>query len=233
MPMDVKGILETQADEFLDIDLDCLEDELLLDEYDDAYVFECRKLIEGIRQRRGREDCPAQTPFKVGFQSSTMASPHGSASTKDSAVLVASENLSPFNTARPERVISPTEVVARDLSVLRRASNEEKEFDDYLAQSMIIDETFVDQHIDLFNEVELRAIVRKTQLSEAFLEKYFGVLDHKAISEHQRFSEEFFIRHYDDLDAVAVLRHGPNEWRHKGKQSSKLNVFLRLKGVRI
>lgn len=225
--MDVLGILETQGGELLDIDLDCLEDELLLDEYDAGYVWRCRTLIDGIRRSREQGEQPVKNSDEAGA--------HGIAqgSTVGSSVFVPSDALSPFNKDKLEQAVSPSEMVARDLAVIRRSSDEERGFETYLTGSEIIDEAFVDQHIDLFNEVELKTIVREVTLSETFLEKYFDVLDHKVLSECQRFSEEFFIKHYAELDVTAVLRRSPNEWRRKGRRSSKLDVFLRLKGVRI
>lgn len=225
MPMDVRGILEHHADELLDIDLDCLEDELLLGEYGAAYARRCRTLIANIRKRRAQEGLSASYEAAMPADSDTS----GAAGT----VVVPADALSPFGAPRTDKALSPRELVARDLAVLRRSSEEEKDLAEYLAKPTLVDEAFVDQHIDLFDEVELRVIVRRLPLSEAFLEKYFDVLDHKAISECQCFSEEFFIRHYADLDVMAVLRRGPNGWRHKDRRSDKLDVFLRLKGVRI
>jgi hypothetical protein len=35
------------------------------------------------------------------------------------------------------------------------------------------------------------------------------------------------------MDATIVLQHGKNEWRKKENRSKQLDVFLRLKGVKI
>lgn len=245
MSMDVLGILRDQREELLDIDLDCLEDELLQGGYDQRYVRQCHDLIDGIRRQRAGEGLSIEAAPKApeGVEAEgDVGSSRGADSTGGTgasgkptggSVFVPSESLSPFGSPAQGKALTPEEVVARDLAVLRRSDNGEKEFAEYLAKSTVVDEAFVDRHIDLFDEAELRTIVRSMRLSEAFLEKYFDVLDHKAISEHQRFSEEFFIRHYADLDATSVLRRGPNEWRRKDRRSPKLDVFLRLKGVRI
>ena len=71
------------------------------------------------------------------------------------------------------------------------------------------------------------------QLGEPFLEKYFGALDHDKIARYQLFSEAFFMKHYAQMDATIVLQHGKNEWRKKENRSKQLDVFLRLKGVKI
>ena len=41
-----------------------------------------------------------------------------------------------------------------------------------------------------------------------------------------------FIAHYGDLDSETVLKKGVNGWRDKASRSTKLDVFLRIKGVR-
>ena len=70
-------------------------------------------------------------------------------------------------------------------------------------------------------------------MGEPFLEKYFGALDHDKIARYQLFSEAFFMKHYSQMDATIVLQHGKNEWRKKENRSKQLDVFLRLKGVKI
>lgn len=70
-------------------------------------------------------------------------------------------------------------------------------------------------------------------MGESFLEKYFGALDPDKVARYQEFSEQFFMKHFSQLDAVAVLAHGKNEWRKKDKRSKQLDVFLRLKGIKI
>ena len=70
-------------------------------------------------------------------------------------------------------------------------------------------------------------------LSEGFLDKYFASLDTDKIARYQLFSEKFFIRHYAQMDAEIVLTKGKNEWHKKENRSSQLDVFLRLKGVKL
>ena len=53
------------------------------------------------------------------------------------------------------------------------------------------------------------------------------------IARYQLFSEGFFMKHYAQLDVNIVLGHGKNEWRKKENRSKQLDVFLRLKGVKI
>ena len=69
--------------------------------------------------------------------------------------------------------------------------------------------------------------------SEAYLEQYFDILDSKMIALYQLFSEDFFMRHYSELDTETVLSKGINPWRDKSARSKQLEVFLRIKGVKL
>ena len=96
-----------------------------------------------------------------------------------------------------------------------------------------VNEAFIDQNIVFFMPWELSAILMTMNLSEAFLEKYFASLDAEKIARYQLFSEKFFIRHFSQLDAETVLTKGKNDWRKKENRSAQLDVFLRLKGIKI
>ena len=52
MDMSIKEILLTQEAELLDIDLDCLEEQLETGDYDYHYVKSCKATIASIRQKR-------------------------------------------------------------------------------------------------------------------------------------------------------------------------------------
>lgn len=116
---------------------------------------------------------------------------------------------------------------------MRTASNYKTRFKQYLADHLDMDEAFIDKNIALFLPWELDAILRTRPLSETFLEKYFSSLNAEKIARYQLFSEKFFIKHFSQFDAEIVLTKGKNEWRKKEKRSAQLDVFLRLKGVKI
>ncbi|NLE21088.1 MAG: hypothetical protein GX623_09770 [Clostridiales bacterium] len=97
----------------------------------------------------------------------------------------------------------------------------------------MINEAFLDAHFTLFQPWEMGAVVSVIPLGEAFLEKYFTELDPEKIARYQAFSEVFFMKHFAKLDPSLVLEKGRNEWRKKENRSTQLDVFLRLKGVRI
>ena len=108
-----------------------------------------------------------------------------------------------------------------------------KEFKKFIASHELVDADFVDKNYGLFEAWEIGAIISVKQMGEAFLEKYFGALDLDKVARYQEFSEQFFMKHFSQLDATIVLTKGKNTWRKKENRSKQLDVFLRLKGVKI
>lgn len=221
MSMDVKGILQNQADDLLDIEIDCLEEELSTGGYDPAYRKDCNALIEAIRHAR-----------KVGAEPRDGVSADSSGGGVAKGAYADPRSLSPYNDVPiPKRTDS--EVVAHDLAAMRRLPDRKTRFKAYLAQSPHIDEGFCDAHFDIFTRDEMSMLLETRSFSEAFLEKYFASLDHDKVARYQKFSEAFFIEHFAELDPKIVLKSGCNDWRKPNSMSSRLNVFLRLKGVRL
>ena len=147
------------------------------------------------------------------------------------SALVSTDSLSPFNDVKvPEK--SPFEVVSADIAVIRRAEKRKSLFREYLVKQPLLDEGLVDDYFSFFDEWEMGAILDGRQMSEEFLDKYFDSLDADCIARKQLFSEEFFMKHFNGMNADLVLNKGKNPWRAKGARSSKLDTFLRLKGVR-
>lgn len=214
--MDVKGLLEKQGSQLLDIDLDVLEEELCTGEYDSAYAGDCLEKISDLRAARKAAREMSSKP------SSTTSSQH---------------DMPPCKKWRPSSAESLPETqrssFARGLLVVRDGGSSVKSLRDLLTICPYADEKFIDENIDLFTPDELDTLLKIRLFSEAFLEKYFMTLDHETLAKSQTFSEEFFIAHYADLDAQTVLRKGINEWRDRAKRSTKLDVFLRIKGVRL
>ncbi len=217
--MDVLGILKSNGAALLPEDLDFFETELGTGEYVDAYIEDCLKLISQIRgwQKapqggKGQPDAPGGLP---------------------AGAFVDPASLTPAGT--PPIAVSWTaeEQVARDLERLRKQGDYKAAFKGYLTGSALIDEAFLDAHFTLFQPWEMGAAVSVLLLGEAFLEKYFAELDPEKIARYQTFSETFFMKHFARLDASLVLERGKNEWRRKENRSTQLDVFLRLKGVRI
>ena len=141
--------------------------------------------------------------------------------------------VAPINASPAVTAVSWEDIVFADIKSMRERDGYKELFKKYISDNDKIDSNFVDKHYSFFCQWELDAIAATKQLDEDFLEKYFGALDKYKISRYQCFSEGFFMKHYSQLDAKVVLTQGKNQWRKSGKRSKQLDVFLRLKGVRL
>ena len=218
--MDIKAILKDEAEELLDIELNLLEEELLTGDFTPSYIDECTVLIDEIRKSRLLARNTKQDSSKSSSRTAATIMP------------IDPVALSPYGSPVVS-TISELDVVEQDIAVMRRMGDYKTKFKCYLKSSAIIDEEFCDAHFTVFNEGEWSALLETIQFSESFLEKYFCSFDTKEIARYQLFSEEFFMRHYSDLDAEIVLKHGKNPWRFRQDMSQKMEMFLKLKGVQL
>jgi hypothetical protein len=217
--MDILQILKTNGKELLPEDLEMLRAELDTGDYDYAYKRECRALIGAIKHWIKGEDRVVT---------------HGGKAVPDNMTMSLDKLVPPNSNGIPHvPVIPPERVVSNDLTRMRTEKEYKTLFKDYVKNSPVINEEFVEKNFTLFKDWERDAMLSCMQFSETYLDKYFDTLDHKLISLHQQFSESFFMKHYADLDVYLVLTRGVNPWRSKSHRSKQLNVFLRLKGVKV
>lgn len=216
--MDVLGILQNNGKDLLPEELDLLRAELDTGHYDAGYIVSCKTLISEI----------------INWSNETRTVEHTQKAVPDQ-MIVAPDKLVPSGaTGIPTPPpVPPGKIVASDLQRMRTEKDYKSAFKKYVKDSTIINEDFVVAHFALFKDWELNAMLACIPFSEEFLEKYFTVLDPKAIALHQLFSESFFMKHYADLDAETVLARGVNPWRDKTLRSKQLDVFLRIKGVKL
>ena len=215
--MEVLEILEKSSRELYLEDLDFFEAELATGSYTDGYKKRCREKIAEIRR------------FLVGEDEHEEASdatlPHN--------LVVGIDRLVPQGMQNSSLGMTEEEVILHTIRALRGKQGYKTEFKHYIKSAGGMDEAFIEQHFTFFTDLELDAIVMTVALSEAFLEKYFGAFAKDKIARYQTFSEQFFMKHFADLDYNIVLTEGKNEWREKAKRSRQLDVFLRLKGITI
>lgn len=249
--MDIKGILANQRAELLDVDLSSLEEELATGGYDSSYVLECNDAIWRIRRERTdafRKELLAQKGLDEDSKASEPATakpvakivkepgrkPELSVNVplSESVMAVPATELSPYGTPAAQPEPTEGEKLMRQLELIRLSAKPLDELEKYLMGSPF-DEAFIERNISVFRGAELSVVLGCYGFDEAFLERYFNVFDADDIAKTQRFSEEFFMRHYAELDAQTVLEQGVNGWRKKGARSKKLDMFLRLKGVHL
>ena len=220
--MDILKILEESGKELYKEDLDFFETELATSgEFDESYISRCKTKINELRTWLAGL---AETPVKKQ-ETEPKPAPKG--------LVIGIGEVAP-KIANPSVIdLSPAQLIASDIEAMRKLDSYKSSFKNYVAGKDEIDADFIDLHYSLFKPWELDAIISVKQMPEDFLEKYFGALDHDKIARYQRFSESFFMKHFSQMDADIVLKHGKNEWRKKENRSKQLDVFLRLKGVKI
>ena len=214
--MEVLEILKKNGTELYPEDLSFFEDELDTGDYSIEYIDACKKMIAEIRL--WKEQGNAQISGDSGFSGS---------------VFVDKEKLVPGGATKPLTEKELLAQITHDIAQMRTASNYKTRFKQYLGDHPNINEAFIDQNITIFLPWEMEAILMTINLSEAFLEKYFTSLDAEKIARYQFFSEKFFMKHFSQLDTETVLVKGKNDWRKKENRSAQLDVFLRLKGIKI
>lgn len=220
--MEILKILEEQGKDLYPEDLDFFETELATGgHYNAAYQAECKKQIKLLRAWLNGD--------------SSEEPPKSAQKIKDppKGIVVGIRDIAPKEANPVAAAFTPEQIIFNDINAMREAGSYKTNFKKYVAEKNEIDAAFVDKHYSFFQPWELDAIISMKQMGEDFIEKYFGALDHDKIARYQQFPETFFIKHFSQLDANIVLEHGKNEWRKKENRSKQLDVFLRLKGVKI
>ena len=216
--MDILEILKKSGKDLYPEDLDFFETELATGgNYNAAYQAECRALIKQIRNWK-KASAPSDDPAKAKGKSGGIEMDISKVAPKE---------------ANPVMDMPQDQRLFLDITKMRDESSYKTKFKKRIQEADFVDAAFIEKHFAFFKEWELNAILSVKQLGEPFLEKYFGALDHDKIARYQLFSEAFFMKHYAQMDATIVLQHGKNEWRKKENRSKQLDVFLRLKGVKI
>ena len=213
--MQVLEILKKNGAELYPEDLAFFEAELDTGDYPLEYIDQCKDLIAEIRNQKKQAAKPKVQDVIP------------------SNILVDPDKLVPGAKPKEKTPQERLNELTHALNQMRTATNYKTRFKQYLADHPEIDEGFIDQNIAVFQPGELESILTVMQLSEDFLDKYFSSLDADKIARYQLFSEKFFIRHYAQMDAEIVLTKGKNDWRKKENRSTQLDVFLRLKGVKL
>lgn len=211
--MDILAILKTNSDDLIPEDLDLFRTELAVGNYSTDYKQECAERMEKIENWRKSEISETK---------------HGECDVA-SVMQVDASKLTPNN--GNQNTIPFLQQFKADLDAMRLSEKYKSRFRTYIKTHDAFDEDFIDINFRLFEKWELEAILSELALSEAFLEKYFSVLDKDKIARYQLFSENFYQKHFSDFDAETVLKKGKNEWRKKENRSKLFAIFLRLKGV--
>lgn len=225
--MDILEILKTSGKDLYPEDLDFFETELATGgHYDAAYQSQCRKLIKQLRVWLNG-DVPETKPNPENDDRDLAEEEEG-----PTGVFLGIDQLTPKHTSAVANQ-TPEQKFFSDVTQMRGNGTYKSWFKTYTEQQDFIDAAFVDKHFSFFESWEINALISVKQMGEPFLEKYFGALDHDKIALYQLFSEAFFMKHFSQMNYTLVLLQGKNDWRKKENRSKQLDVFLRLKGVKI
>ena len=222
--MEILEILKNSKYEIYLEDLDFFETELATGNYAKNYIAECKEQIEIVRK------------WLSGDEQNEDSQPDTTTSAKKkskASLVMGIHDIAPEKANPAVATMTTEEIIFSDIKAMRDCDSYKSKFKRYVKNKEEIDGSFVDAHYSFFMQWELDAIASVRQLGEAFLEKYFGALNKNKISRYQLFSESFFMKHYSQMDATIVLTKGKNEWRKKENRSKQLDVFLRLKGVKL
>lgn len=222
--MEILEIFKNSKGEIYLEDLDFFETELATRNYTEDYISACKEQIEIVRKRLfGDERIDDSQPDTTQLPKQK----------SKASLVVGIHDIAPENANPIAAAMTPEEIIFSDIKSIRDSDNYKSKFKKYVRDKTEIDSAFVDAHYSFFMQWELDAVTSVKQLGEDFLKKYFGALDKDKIARYQLFSESFFMNHYSQMDAATVLTKGKNEWRKKEKRSKQLDVFLRLKGVKL
>lgn len=226
--MDILTILQESMDDLLPEDLVFFETELATGEtYDAEYQAICRNKINQIRKWMSGDI------NSLDNEDGDNCCKDKKSNKDNKRLIMGIADMIPEGAGPVIPQYTPAQRVHSDVDSIRARSDYKSTFKKYIKESSIVNAEFLDKNFSIFNNWEMNAIVSIKQLGEEFLEKYFGALEHDKIARYQLFSESFFMKHFTQLDTNIVLEKGKNEWRKKENRTKQLDVFLRLKGVKI
>lgn len=219
--MDIYNILKENSDSIIKEDLDFFEIELATGDYEYEYVTRCLELIKEIRDFKNLKNNKEKI-IDVNDPSCE-------------SVFIIETPIEELDKIKKEKIIELNdpnyEEKIKSMIIKTRTSNTYKNDFIQLIEKYNIKEEFVDKNYVFFKQIEMDELIKKINFSEDFLEKYFKILNKKLLAEYQLFSEEFYMKHFSQLDYKIVLKKGKNNWITKANRSSKLTVFLKLKGI--
>lgn len=216
--MDILNTLKEKGKELYLEELDFYVTELETGDYSEVYVKECMDLITSIRNWKKPSGNSSSSPKKTGNLNDILLKP--------------SDLISGYKDPETEHKTIEDKIKS-EIDDIRKKSDYNNLFNNYIKTSTVLDEPMIEKLFKYFLPWELEELLVEKKFTEDFLEKYFSELEHSKIARYQYFSEEFFMKHFSDLSYSTVLQKGVNEWRKKANRSSKLDIFLRLKGVTI
>ena len=218
--MDILKLLTENAKDIIPQDIDFIESEIYTGDFDKDYKQRCIEKLQEIRNRMKikKTDIPHKKVLPYPL-------------TESSGVYVDPAKLTP-DCQKKSKIISLEEKLKQKLEFIRSQPKNKSLFKEFVLNNDYLTEEFIDKNFYLFEYIEINELIKFKQFSEDFLERHFYEVSHEYIAKYQLFSEVFFMQHFNELD-FKIIVNGKNPWCKKENRSTKLDVFLRLKGIRI
>lgn len=214
--MEVLEMLKNNLEELTLDELDMLIDELNTGLYSQAYKEECLSIIhEEIKKRKTPPDPIASveaepTPISKEGDGQKVENPK-----KKTVKEMTKEELSNL------------------LILYRTSSNVEEKITEWVANREI-DADFLLKRYNEFSNQELICAFNLIKVPEDDLFVYLKALPKGTIERTQIISEDFFIKHYEDMNITALKSNRKNAWViDPSQRSSKLIIFIKMKGIKI
>ena len=217
--MDILKTLKQKGNDLYIEELEYFISELSIGDYSKVYIDECLEIINEIKFWKNTKNVKKEKEKKESIKLNDF-------------ILNPSDLVKGYKNSKSENVTIENKV-KKEIENIRNDENYNSKFTDYVMNNSLFDENIINKLFNFLLDWEKDELLTLKSFSEDFLERYFDALDHSKIARYQYFSEEFFMKHFNDLSYSIVLQKGVNEWCKKANRSSKLDVFLRLKGVNI
>lgn len=219
--MDIYKMLKENSDIILKEDLEFFEIELATGDYEKEYIKKCLELIKEIKQFKNIKEQKIEK-FDIDDPS------EGISFVEEEPTVNLDTIKKGFNA---EENAAQKEAKIKSLIINARSSSTYQNDFNKIIKDKNVQEEFIDKNYVFFKQIEVDELIKTMNFSEDFLEKYFKLLNHKLVAEYQLFSETFYMKHFSQLDYKIVLKKSKNPWVKKDQRSSKLAVFLKLKGI--
>lgn len=209
--MEVLEMLKEQGDKLTNEELKFLIDELNTGSYSQDYKEECFGIIDQIKKNRkhGKVEKGKETIHTV--------------------IMTPEEIKDRLN----KNALSTEDRFFRDLEVARMTNSGDQVVEKYINEN-ILDGDFLIKNFRKFNDSESRKILELIELTDKQIEELFTIAPHGAIEMTQNISEEFFIKHFDEIDIKSLKKNKVTDWIiNPYQRSKKIVIFLKMKGVKL
>lgn len=209
--MEVLEMLKEQGDKLTNEELKFLIDELNTGSYSQDYKEECFGIIDQIKKNR-----------KHGKVEKGKETIH--------TVIMTPEEI---KDRLDKNALSAEDRFFRDLEVARMTNSGDQVVEKYINENILGGDFFI-KKFKKFNDFEVRKILELIELADKQIEELFAIAPHGAIEMTQNISEEFFIKHFDEIDIKSLKKNKATNWIiDPSQRSKKIIIFLKMKGVKL